>query len=132
MVSSAHSMEVAKCLAHTDGVRELLAPCLKWCKEEKRYVLVWGLTDETPTALYVVRCDTTGAMKVGITNSPEKRLAGLRTGTPTQLRLVGCRWFRTREEARRAEKAAHILMKRHGTRIHGEWFSDSGGCWNIS
>lgn len=58
--------------------------------------------------------------KVGIANSPEKRLKQLSTASPHNLRLE---FSRHSPEARAVEQAAHLHFRSH--RRNGEWFAIS-------
>ncbi|MDK4727454.1 GIY-YIG nuclease family protein [Rhizobium phaseoli] len=57
-------------------------------------------------------------IKIGIANSPEKRLAQLSTGSPHTLRLELARYS---EKARAVERAAHSHFS--DFRMNGEWFA---------
>lgn len=56
-----------------------------------------------------------GYVKIGISFSPEDRIAALQTGNPHQLRLVG-----SIPGSKTIEKAIHALLQDSGK--HGEWF----------
>lgn len=69
--------------------------------------------------VYVIAAETADASlcKVGIANSPEKRLRQLSTASPHNLRLE---FTRHSPEARAVEQAAHLHFHPH--RRNGEWF----------
>lgn len=57
-----------------------------------------------------------GAVKIGVAESPERRLAGLQTGSPFDLSLEA-----TCSGGLEQEKAYHSLFSDH--RLRGEWFA---------
>jgi hypothetical protein len=65
--------------------------------------------------VYVVRSGKAGAFKIGIAWDVERRLCGLQTTSPRQLRLI-------HHEAGggKVERAAHKALAAH--RLKGEWF----------
>lgn len=72
--------------------------------------------------LYLIQSDVTGAIKIGVSNTPEKRLKQLQTGSPYKLKLIG-----VFKEKGHTEKVLHQLLqpyrqniKRQSTK--GEWF----------
>lgn len=73
--------------------------------------------------LYIIQSRSTGAIKIGKSDDPERRLLQLQTGSPYSLRiiLVGL-------EKGNLELKLHRLMVRHRTRQTrgGEWFTESG------
>lgn len=62
-----------------------------------------------------------GPVKIGITGNVESRMASIQTGSPRQLKIVGCFWTPNREIARKFEVAFHNQY--HDRRLSGEWFS---------
>lgn len=70
--------------------------------------------------IYVIGGES-GAVKVGIAESPERRLADLQMGSPVRLRVLYAGEMSCRRIARRAEALAHHYLKAH--REHGEWFN---------
>jgi len=78
-------------------------------------------TTARPGDRYVYVISTLGPnplCKVGIANSPEKRLKQLSTASPHNLRLE---FTRHSPEARAVEQAAHLHFHPH--RRNGEWFA---------
>ena len=75
-------------------------------KSQERYVYVISCVD-TPEPL----------CKIGIAQSPERRLKTLATASPHKLRLEMTRNF---QNARAVEVAAHHQFRQH--RVSGEWF----------
>lgn len=63
---------------------------------------------------YVIEGVGTGLVKIGKTGDIKKRLAAMRTGSPTELRLVA--WL-----AGDIESSLHTMLAAH--RVHGEWFT---------
>ncbi|MBB4192774.1 GIY-YIG nuclease family protein [Rhizobium aethiopicum] len=72
--------------------------------------------------VYVISAQDTNPplCKIGIANSPEKRLAQLSTGSPHALRLELTRFA---NNARAVERSAHSYFS--GARQNGEWFAIS-------
>ena len=73
--------------------------------------------------LYVIQSRTTGAIKVGRSDDPEKRLRQLQTGCPNTLKLI-----LVAENLGIQEKRVHHELRRYKTRHDngGEWFSEEG------
>ena len=67
--------------------------------------------------LYVIQSDVTGAVKIGRSSNPEKRLLELQTGSPYRLRLLAS-FLEKGEE----EPILHRAMDRWRLKIKGEWF----------
>ena len=67
--------------------------------------------------LYVIGPDT-GPFKVGISSSPQKRLAALQTGNPTRLSV---HFEMDSEDAARLEAKFHSAFEH--ARLSGEWFT---------
>jgi hypothetical protein len=73
--------------------------------------------------LYIIQSRTTGAVKVGRSDDPDRRLRQLQTGCPHTLKVIlvmpngGVR-----------EVSVHHAMRAHRTRhsTGGEWFAESG------
>jgi len=65
--------------------------------------------------IYLIRCETTGHLKIGWTINTAARLRTLQAASPTRLRLIG-------EFAgdRQREQELHQLLA--AFRLHGEWF----------
>ena len=71
--------------------------------------------------VYVVQSIHGGAVKVGYSDDPVKRLGGLQTGHPQELRIIGlCRGNSA------TERDIHKALKRHHAR--GEWFDGTPEC----
>ncbi len=75
------------------------------------------------THLYIIQSRTTGAVKIGRSDDPERRLRQLQTGCPYALKLILVLGGGGIIEAH-----VHHCMRRHRTRhTHGgEWFTESG------
>lgn len=67
--------------------------------------------------LYVVQSYVTGAVKIGRSSCPERRLDQLQTGSPHRLRLLAVYEGRGDEEL-----AVHRSVARHRLKRDGEWF----------
>lgn len=62
----------------------------------------------------------TGPVKIGISRSPNARLAQLQTGSPYKLALSACLLLSSRDEARAVERLQHEYHAEHA--MAGEWF----------
>lgn len=71
--------------------------------------------------VYVIRCELTGLMKIGMSTNPNRRLMGIQTGYPYKLSVH--RTFPT-DHPRLLESHLHQVLAHH--RLNGEWFSASG------
>lgn len=71
--------------------------------------------------VYFIECLETGRIKIGISDSVSSRFEGLKTMSPTQLRILGV----VRYAGRGFEKFLHEKYKEY--RIHHEWFNDNQG-----
>ncbi len=73
--------------------------------------------------LYIIQSRSTGAVKVGRSDDPERRIHQLQTGSPHELRLI-----LTMPDGGRREPHVHKHMLGHETRHvnGGEWFHESG------
>jgi hypothetical protein len=73
------------------------------------------------TAVYVMISGDDRAVKIGVSDEPSKRCAGLQTGQDQRLRVF---WAvrMTREHAFDIEKAAHTRLQRTCQHIRGEWY----------
>jgi hypothetical protein len=68
--------------------------------------------------LYVIQSNVSGAVKIGRSSDPEKRLQTLQTGSPYKLRLI-----LVVEGLGYAEKSFHERLKKYSVRQGlGEWF----------
>lgn len=61
-----------------------------------------------------------GAIKIGMSDEPESRLAELQTGAPRKLRILLKIPFSSRREAFEFERTMHELFSEF--RLSGEWF----------
>lgn len=68
--------------------------------------------------VYCIRNDDAGAVKIGFSKSPHRRLAELQTASPSALRLISVipAFFEY-------ESVMHEMMQ--DRRLHGEWFKDT-------
>ena len=67
--------------------------------------------------LYIIQSDKTGAIKIGRSKNPSKRLKQLQTGCPDKLKLLVI--F---ENKGHLEKNLHRRLKSYKSRRRGEWF----------
>ncbi len=67
--------------------------------------------------LYIIQAKTTGHVKIGRSDDPEKRLVQLQTGNPTSLRLILVAHGKGAQE-----KSLHRALSRYQT--IGEWFKE--------
>ena len=67
--------------------------------------------------LYIIQSNITGAVKIGRSNHPEKRLLELQTGSPYKLKLLAS--FDGKGDL---EPVLHRTMDRWRLKIKGEWF----------
>lgn len=65
--------------------------------------------------IYFIKAVNSGAIKIGVSNDPRRRLDTMQTGSAEPLELLGVLPGQFEEERR-----LHEMLKRH--RIHGEWF----------
>lgn len=72
--------------------------------------------------LYVMQADGSHRCKVGITQSPKRRLSGIQTSSPDRMCLRHVVLFE-HGGAREAERAAHKALAH--CRVSGEWFDAS-------
>ena len=70
--------------------------------------------------LYVIQSDVTGAVKIGISTDPQKRLKQLQTGSPYKLKLL-C----SIANMSHREKIIHNRLKDYKMSCKGEWFDFS-------
>lgn len=76
---------------------------------------------EPLTAVYVIGCRRTNAIKIGIAMDVIGRIAQLQTGYPFPLKLFGA-FYTKRRWAETLEKACHLKLKEYDLHLHGEWF----------
>jgi hypothetical protein len=67
--------------------------------------------------LYVIQTDITGAIKIGISNNPKRRLRQLQTGSPYKLKLLTIVTGRGD-----LERSLHASLKPYKKACKGEWF----------
>lgn len=65
--------------------------------------------------IYFIQAEPNGRIKIGRSNSPEKRLANMQVGSPVKLKLIG-----TKNGGLAEEKHMHVVFSSHWS--HGEWF----------
>jgi len=70
--------------------------------------------------VYFIRSGKKGAIKIGKSNNPEKRVKELQTGNPYKLYLIAFIHCETEEGAIKLERKIHRLFKKR--RMIGEWF----------
>lgn len=70
--------------------------------------------------LYFIQSDVTGAIKIGRTENPGRRLKQLQTGSPHALRIILVLPDRGTEETR-----FHRMMRGYETGGGEEWFSET-------
>jgi hypothetical protein len=68
-------------------------------------------------SVYLIRA-ATGQVKIGRSAKPERRIAGIQTGSPVRVELVHA-WKMKTAEAVAVERALHRLFK--WARVSGEW-----------
>lgn len=72
--------------------------------------------------LYVFQAAVTGAVKVGRSDNPERRLNDLQVGCPYRLKII-----LVAPSQGHSERRVHEAMKHTRTRfINGEWFHEIG------
>jgi len=77
--------------------------------------LEWGSEKEGARWIYFIQKGESGAIKIGISKDPERRLMTLQTASDEPLRIIGCfRGFESDERNLHARFAAQRRM--------GEWF----------
>ena len=76
---------------------------------------------EIMSYLYFVASEELSRVKIGITDSLTHRLAGIRTGSPSEVYLLGFVEFKYRDRLEKEEKRLHQVFKRFHVRL--EWFN---------
>lgn len=76
---------------------------------------------EPVSAVYVIGCRRTNAVKIGIAGDVISRIAQLQTGYPFPLKLFGA-YYTKRQWAEKLERACHDKLKEFGLHLKGEWF----------
>lgn len=64
-----------------------------------------------------------GFVKIGVSDSPERRLSGISTGCPVPPEILATSRALRNRSARRAEKRMHSVFA--GSRSNGEWFRET-------
>tara|TARA_A100001015_G_C14951098_1_gene696792 strand:+ start:18 stop:311 length:294 start_codon:yes stop_codon:yes gene_type:complete len=67
--------------------------------------------------LYIIQSDKNGAIKIGRSKNPPKRLKQLQTGCPDKLKII-----LVVENMGHLEKNLHQRLKDYKSRKKGEWF----------
>jgi len=70
--------------------------------------------------VYLIQCGDLPYYKIGISDRPEERLAGLQTANPLRLALLMTCGFASKQEATVAEGNTHREL--WDCNMHGEWF----------
>lgn len=78
---------------------------------------------EGATSVYVIASKDQSQSKIGISESPTKRRAGLQTGNPAQLSLHSTYWMSGRDDALLLERQTHRVLRSKGYFQIGEWFN---------
>lgn len=79
---------------------------------------MYGSPKQRGTHLYVMQSDVTGAVKIGRSSNPAKRLQELQTGSPYRLRLLA-----SFEGKGPMELGLHRDLERFRLKMKGEWFA---------
>jgi predicted GIY-YIG superfamily endonuclease len=75
--------------------------------------------------LYLIRCEETDRVKIGISEDCGRRLKQHQCGSPTRLHLE-VTWPVPKDEASRLEALMHRLCKHY--HLHGEWYEPEAAC----
>ncbi len=67
--------------------------------------------------LYIIQSDVTGAIKIGVSKNPQKRLLQLQTGSPYKLKLLT-----VLKGKGTLERSLHDYLKPYKYACKGEWF----------
>lgn len=78
------------------------------------------------TSIYVIRDESSSAIKVGKSKNPESRLMSHQISNPHKLDLI-CTYSGHDED----ERELHVKLKAAGYHINGEWFKDCGEALRI-
>lgn len=73
-------------------------------------------------AVYVITTPARNASKIGVSNNPERRRAGLQTGNAQHLTIHRAFWMQSRAHATMLEAETHKLLEKRGFLSVGEWF----------
>ncbi len=76
--------------------------------------------------IYLIKCSELNLFKIGVSNSPVKRLKQIQTGCPYNLEIA---WTFKSNFSFKLEKSIHINLQSkkidiNETNLYGEWFSD--------
>ena len=88
-------------------------PCRKIDSNEVGYAFNWCF-------VYLMRDNTNGYHKIGISNKPEYREKTLQSEKPS-IEMLACKKFPTRKIAEAIESALHTAYSQQ--RVRGEWFN---------
>lgn len=88
-------------------------PCRKVNSNEVGYTFNWCF-------VYLMRDNTNGYHKIGISNKPEYREKTLQSEKPS-IEMLACKKFPTRKIAEAIESALHTAYSQQ--RVRGEWFN---------
>ena len=80
-------------------------------------------SDLTKAAVYVI--EMPGAVKIGVSSCPTKRLANLKTGTRHDLAISWVTWGK-RSTMCELEAVVHRRLKNGALHIKGEWYKMTG------
>lgn len=75
--------------------------------------------------VYLIAADRAGPVKIGVSQSAEKRLAALQTAHWQRLHVFDYAWVKHARMARNVEQEAHAWLRDNGKGILGEWFETS-------
>jgi hypothetical protein len=92
---------------------------LTWVASVENGSIEWRLIDRENLQLsvvYILQCQETGKVKIGITQHFNQRLKDIQATSPTKLKLV----VRFPTIGQGLESFLHNHFKEH--RLHGEWF----------
>lgn len=86
----------------------------------KIYKYEQAMEPNTSSQVYLARCLASGALKVGVTKNPTKRLRGLRQAydTPVEYMIL----FPPDHCAGKLEAAIHRTLRSLGYSYEGEWY----------
>jgi hypothetical protein len=88
----------------------------RWSMEAERIFRQIKVTESDH--LYVIQSEHKGAVKVGRSTRPERRLSQLQTASPAPLRLIRVYWYHGHRE--------HVIHRMLAPlRLTGEWFQPS-------
>lgn len=82
--------------------------------------------NDEPWFLYLVANDESCVVKIGITQTPKRRISHLQVGNHVTLKMYCLVSYATREDAQDAERLLHIRLDQF--HIGGEWFKKNPCC----